>query len=204
MLLCQRHQAGTACDHFLLPFLCGNPIQLMHLEESKEKGSKIASRMASHPGSGPAPRFYRPVLSPGMGSPATLAAGDLAEGLETLAVTAPEGGEKDAAVSRAKVEAVEKAAETRKVETPERAHPGGKVVTPEAAVILEASEKPEAGGVAEAFARAAERIAKSEVTKVLQLAIAELKEKRRNMWLKPRNPTQQEEEEDWTKEGEVK
>ncbi|KAM6059609.1 uncharacterized protein LJ206_014239 isoform 2-T2 [Theristicus caerulescens] len=155
-------------------------------------------------GSGPSLRLRRPVLSPGKGPPAALAAGDLAGDLEALAVTAPEGAEKDATASRAEVEGVEKAAATGEVESPEGAGPGGKADAPEgaAAIVVEASEKPEAERVAEAFARAAERIAISEVAKVLQSAIAELKEKRRSSWLKPRNATQQEEE-DWVKEGEV-
>ncbi|GAB0194531.1 hypothetical protein GRJ2_001918400 [Grus japonensis] len=157
-------------------------------------------------GSRPALRLRRPVLSPGKGLPATLAAGDLAGGVEALVVTAPEGAEKDATASRAKVEGVEKATAKREVESPEGAGPDGKMVTTEgaAAIAMEASENPEAERVAEAFARAAERIAVSEVAKVLQSAIAELKEKRRSMWLKPRNTVQQEEEEDWVKEGEMK
>ncbi|KAM6248143.1 uncharacterized protein M6G45_010135 [Spheniscus humboldti] len=125
--------------------------------------------------------------------------------MEPLAVTAPERAEKDATASRAEVEGAEKAAATGEVESPEGADPGGKVVTPEGAVaiVVEASENPEAERVTEAFARAVERIALSEVAKVLQSAIAELKEKRRSTWLKPRNTTQQEED-DWVKEGEVK
>lgn len=116
------------------------------------------------------------MLSPGKGLPATLAAGDLAGGMEALVVTAPEGAEKDATASRAKVEGVEKATAKREVESPEGAGPDGKMVTTEgaAAIAMEASENPEAERVAEAFARAAERIAVSEVAKVLQSAIAEV------------------------------
>ncbi|KAM6387194.1 uncharacterized protein J5M81_008823 [Pluvialis apricaria] len=160
--------------------------------------------MASDLGSTPALQLYRPVLSSGKGPPAALAAGDLARDMELLAVTAPRGAEKDATASRAKVEAVEKAAAPGEVENPEGAGLDGKVVTPggAAATVVEASENPEAERVADAFARAAERIAKSEVAKVFQSAIAELKEKRRSMQLKPRNATRQ--EEDWVKEGEVK
>lgn len=116
------------------------------------------------------------MLSPGKGPPATLAAGDLAGDMEPLAVTAAEGAEKDATASRAEVEGAEKAAATGEVESPEGADPGGKVVTPEGAVaiVVEASENPEAERVTEAFARAVERIALSEVAKVLQSAIAEV------------------------------
>lgn len=116
------------------------------------------------------------MLSPEKDPPAALAAGDLAGDMETLAVIAPERAEKDATASQAEVEGVEKAVATGEVEIPEGAGPGGKVVTPEgaAAIVVEASENPEAERVAEAFARAAERIAISEVAKVLQSAIAEV------------------------------
>lgn len=139
--------------------------------------SCAASRSPFLPtGSRPALRLCRPVLSPGKGPPATLAAGYLAGNGEPLAVTAPEGAGKDATASRAEVEGVEKAATTGEVESPEGAGPGGKVVTPEGAavIVVEASENPEAERIAEAFARAAERIAISEAAKVLQSAIAEV------------------------------
>ncbi|KAJ7406911.1 hypothetical protein WISP_130716 [Willisornis vidua] len=155
-------------------------------------------------GSRPAPRLHRPVLFPGKSPPATLAAGDLVRDMELLAVTAPEETGKDTTASQAEGERVEKASDAGEVESPAETGLCGKVVTPEGAeeTVVEASENPEAERVAEAFAQAAERIAVSEVAKVLQSAIAELKGKRRSMWIKPRNTTQQ--EEDWVKEGEVK
>ncbi|KAM6256882.1 uncharacterized protein LJ264_008195 isoform 1-T1 [Porphyrio hochstetteri] len=128
-------------------------------------------------GSGPALRLGRPVLSLGKGLPAMLAAGDLAGDMEELAVTVPEEAEKDVTVSQTKVEGVEKAAARGQMESPEGAGPDGKMA---AAVAMEPSENPEAERAAEAFARAAERIAVSEVAKVFQSAIAELKEKRRS------------------------
>jgi len=139
--------------------------------------SCAASRSPFLPtGSGPALRLCRPVLSPGKGPPATLAAGDLAGDVEALAVMAPEGVKKDKTASRARVEGVEKAAATGEVESPEGAGLDGKMVTPDRAAVIavEASENPEAERVAEAFAWAAERIAISEVAKVFQLAIAEV------------------------------
>ncbi|KAM4769266.1 uncharacterized protein ACIQIH_012444 isoform 1-T1 [Cyanocitta cristata] len=142
--------------------------------------------------------------APGKGPPAALAASDLAGDMELLAVTAPEEAGKDATESQTAVEGAEKAVAMPEVESPVGTGLGGKVVTPEgaAAIVAGASESPAAERVAEAFARAAERIAVSEVAKVLQSAIAELKGKRRSMWIKPRNATQR--EEDWMKEGEVK
>ncbi|XP_025931267.1 uncharacterized protein LOC112970750 [Apteryx rowi] len=112
--------------------------------------------------------------------------------MEALAVTAPEGAAKDATASQDEVEAVEKAEATGEMEIPEGAGPCGKAITPERAaagqveaeaamVVVEVSEDLEGERVAEAFARAAERIAKSEVAKVLQSAIAELKEKEERM-----------------------
>ncbi|KAM6061956.1 uncharacterized protein VSU04_008376 isoform 1-T1 [Chlamydotis macqueenii] len=159
--------------------------------------------MASDLESGPARQLCRSVPSHVKDPPVTLATGDLAGNVEPLAFTAPEDAEKDETASRAKVEGVEAAAAaTEEVESPEGAGPGGKVVAPEgAAVMVEASENPEAERVAEAFAQAAERFAISEVAKVLQSAIAELKEKRRNASLKPRNTTQEEEEEDLGERG---
>lgn len=141
-----------------------------------------------------------PVPSPGMGPPAALATGDLAGDMEALAVTAPEAAQKDATASRAEVDALKAAAVRGEMESP-KGSPGGNLVNPDRAAV-EASENPEAERVAEAFARAAEKIAKAEVTKVLQSAIAELKEKKRSVWLKQRN-TIQPEEEDWVKEGEM-
>ncbi|KAF4799400.1 hypothetical protein TURU_054728 [Turdus rufiventris] len=128
-------------------------------------------------------------------------AGDLAGHMELLSATAPEKAGKDATASQAEVEGAEKA--MPEGESLVGTGLGGKVVAPEgaAAIVVGASENPAAERVAEAFARAAERIAVSEVSKVLQSAIAELKGKRKNMWIKPRNTTQQ--EEDWMKEGEI-
>lgn len=127
-------------------------------------------------GSGPAFQLSRLVLSSGKGPPASLAPSDLAGDMELLAATEPEGAERNATASRAEVERVERAAATGEAESPEEACPGGKVVTPEqaAAIVVETSENQEAGGDAELFARAAERIAISEVAKVLQSAIAEV------------------------------
>lgn len=139
--------------------------------------SCAASRSLFLPtGSRPALQLCRPVLSSGKGPPDALAAGDLARDVEPLAVTAPEGAEKDATASRAEVEAVKKAAAAGEVDSPEGAGLDGKVVTPggAAATVVSASENPEAERVADAFARAAERIAKSEVAKVFQSAIAEV------------------------------
>ncbi|KAM6061957.1 uncharacterized protein VSU04_008376 isoform 2-T2 [Chlamydotis macqueenii] len=145
--------------------------------------------MASDLESGPARQLCRSVPSHVKDPPVTLATGDLAGNVEPLAFTAPEDAEKDETASRAKVEGVEAAAAaTEEVESPEGAGPGGKVVAPEgAAVMVEASENPEAERVAEAFAQAAESF--------------QLKEKRRNASLKPRNTTQEEEEEDLGERG---
>ncbi|CAM9341524.1 unnamed protein product [Bubo scandiacus] len=144
----------------------------------------------------PAPRPCGPVLSP-----ATPAAGDLAGDVQPLAVTA---AEQHAAASPAKGDRAGNAVAAGKVESPEGAGLGRRVLAPEGtAIAVEAAENPEAERVTEALARAAERIAMAEVAKVLQSAIAELKEKRRSTWLKPRNATQQEEE-DRVKEGKVK
>lgn len=91
--------------------------------------------------------------------------------MELLAVTAAEEAGKDATASQAKVEEAEKTAAM-----PEAESQVGKVVTPEgaAATVVGASQNPAAERVAEAFARAAERIAGAEVAKVLQSAIAEV------------------------------
>lgn len=96
--------------------------------------------------------------------------------MELLAVTAPEEAGKDAATSQAEVEGAAKAAAMPEAESLVVAGLGGKVVTPEGAAeaVVGASENPVAESVAEAFARAAERIAVSEVAKVLQSAIAEV------------------------------
>lgn len=116
------------------------------------------------------------MLSPGKGPPAALAAGDLAGDMELLAVTAPEEAGKDATESQTEVEGAEKAVAVPEVESPVGTGLGGKGVTPEGAVaiVAGASENPAAERVAEAFASAAERIAVSEVAKVLQSAIAEV------------------------------
>lgn len=116
------------------------------------------------------------MLSPGKGPPATLAAADLTGDMELLSVTAPKGAEKAATASQLMVEGVEKAAATEEVESPEKAGPSGKMVTSEGApaIVVEAPENTEAQRTAEAFARAAERIAVSEVAKALQSAIAEV------------------------------
>uniref|UniRef100_A0A803Y6I8 Eukaryotic elongation factor, selenocysteine-tRNA specific n=1 Tax=Meleagris gallopavo TaxID=9103 RepID=A0A803Y6I8_MELGA len=124
--------------------------------------------------------------SPGMDIVAALSAGDCAGGTETLL---PRGAETDVTASPA----LEETAAAREVESLDVADPDE--------AVLEASENPETEGVAEII-RAAERIAKSEVAKVLQSAIAELTEMRRSAWLKPKNTTQQEEE-DWEKKREV-
>lgn len=123
-------------------------------------------------GSRAALRLHVPVPSPGMGPPAALATGDLAGDMEALAVTAPEAAQKDATASRAEVDALKAAAVRGEMESP-KGSPGGNLVNPDRAAV-EASENPEAERVAEAFARAAEKIAKAEVTKVLQSAIAEV------------------------------
>lgn len=96
--------------------------------------------------------------------------------MELLAVPAPERAEENAPASRAEVGGGEGAAATGEAASPEEACPGGKVVTSEQATptVVEASEKQEAGGDAELFAQAAERIAIAEVAKVLQSAIAEV------------------------------
>ncbi|KAJ7423862.1 hypothetical protein BTVI_08190 [Pitangus sulphuratus] len=127
----------------------------------------------------------------------------LQKDMELLAVVAPEETGKGAKAAQAEVEEVEKAAATGEVESSAGTGLCVKVVIPEGAkeTVVEATEKPEAERDAEAFAQAAERIAVSEVAKVLQAAIAELKGKRKSMWIKPRNATQQ--EDDWVKEGEI-
>ncbi|KAK2529488.1 hypothetical protein Q9233_006999 [Columba guinea] len=86
-----------------------------------------------------------------------------------------EGAEEGATASQAEVEVVEKAAAPREVENPERACLRGKLVAPEGEVVntVETSENPEAGRTNEAL----ESFAQSTVTEVVQLAIAELKEK---------------------------
>lgn len=110
------------------------------------------------------------------GPPAALAAGDLGGDMELLAVTALEEAGKDAIASQAEVEGTEKAAAMPEAESLVVAGLGSKAVTPEGAaeIVVGASENPAAERVAEAFARAAERIAVSEVAKVLQSAIAEV------------------------------
>lgn len=124
-------------------------------------------------GSRAALRLHVAVPSPGMGSPAALATGDLAGDMEALAVTAPEAAQKDAAASQAEVDALKAATAVRgEMESP-KGSPGENVVNPDGAAV-EGSENPEADRVAEAFAQAVERIAKAEVTKVLQSAIAEV------------------------------
>lgn len=123
-------------------------------------------------GSRAALRLHVAVPSPGMGSPAALATGDLAGDMEALAVTAPEAAQKDAAASQAEVDALKAAAVRGEMERL-KGSPGGNVVNPDGAAV-EASENPEADRVAEAFAQAVERIAKAEVTKVFQSAIAEV------------------------------
>ncbi|XP_065543561.1 uncharacterized protein LOC136018345 [Lathamus discolor] len=128
-------------------------------------------------------------------------AGDLAGDMEPLTVAAPAGAE-EAAASAAEVEGGDKAAARGEVESPKGAGPGGTGPQGAAAVVAETWEYPEAK-VGAACARAAERIAVSQAAKVLQSAIAELKEKRSSTWLKPKNTTQQQEE-DWVEEGKVK
>ncbi|KAM9533388.1 uncharacterized protein ACIB01_012539 isoform 2-T2 [Guaruba guarouba] len=128
-------------------------------------------------------------------------AGDLAGDMEPLAVTAPEGTE-DATASSAEVEGGDKAAARGEVESPKGSGPGGTGPQGAAAIVAETWEYPEAE-VAAACSRAAERIAVSQAAEVLQSAIAELKGKRSSTWLKPKNTTQQQEE-DWVEEGKVK
>lgn len=101
-------------------------------------------------------------------------AGHLAGHMELLSATAPEKAGKDATASQAEVEGAEKA--MPEGESLVGTGLGGKVVAPEGAavIVVGASENPAAERVAEAFARAAERIAVSEVSKVLQSAIAEV------------------------------
>nr|XP_012947792.2 uncharacterized protein LOC101803678 [Anas platyrhynchos] len=169
--------------------------------EQGEKEVNLQGRMASELGSRAALRLHVAVPSPGMGSPAALATGDLAGDMEALAVTAPEAAQKDVAGSQAEVDALKAAAAVRGEMESLKGSSSGNVVNPDGAAV-EGSENPEADRVAEAFAQAVERIAKAEVTKVLQSAIAELKEKKRSVWLKQRN-TIQTEEEDWVKEGEM-
>lgn len=96
--------------------------------------------------------------------------------MELLAVTAQEEVEKDATASQAEVEGARKAAAMPEAESLVGVGLGRKVVTSEgaAAIVVGASKNPMAERVAEAFARAAERIAVSEVAKVLQSAIAEV------------------------------
>lgn len=125
---------------------------------------------------GSRPALWLCCLQGRKGPPVALAAGDLAGDMELLAVTAPEEAGKDATASQAEVEGAQKAAAMSEAESLVGAGLGRKVIASEgaAAIVVGALESPAAERVAEAFARAAERIAVPEVAKVLQSAIAEV------------------------------
>lgn len=104
------------------------------------------------------PTGSRLCASSGMDLIAALSAGGHTGDTETLL---PRGAEKDATASPA----LEEVTATREMESLKVANSDG--------AVMEASENPEAEGIAEMI-RAAERIAKCEVAKVLQSAIAEV------------------------------
>lgn len=104
------------------------------------------------------PTGSRLCASSGMDLIAALSAGDHAGDTETLL---PRGAEKDATASPA----LEEVTATREMESLKVANSDG--------AVMEASENPEAEGIAEMI-QAAERIAKCEVAKVLPSAIAEV------------------------------